>query len=209
MELPLKQTLAMQHDPLILAERAVLVWIRGRKGVREMLCLLLGTHSGKTCDFLFRKVKKFYQFSICKWAGKDKIRVMKFLAWRHQLITNGDARQEFISRWLPEEHRADADTILECLVFPETKVASQRLDTAVQGVFTPQLHPTSASWVAKAKQAQQVLPEPAWACQRHLELSFVSAVLLLSSAQSGWFSLCFWSQIALASCGIVLPQPRG
>lgn len=54
-----------------------------------MLCLYIGTHSGKTCVWLFRKAGKSSHLSICKWAGEDKISVMKFLAWGHQMITYG------------------------------------------------------------------------------------------------------------------------
>lgn len=178
---------------------------------REMLCLLIGTHSGRTYDWLFRKAEKPYHLSICMWAGKEKILAVKFLAWGHQLVT---------SRMLGKNLSSDgclksSEQMLTCYwsawSFPETKVATQRLDAAVQGVFTPQLHPASASWIAKAKWAQWVLPEPAWACKRHLGLPFVSAVLLLSSAQSGCLSLCFWfrSQSTLTSCGNVFPQPWG
>lgn len=102
---------------------------------REMLCLLIGTHSGRTYDWLFRKAEKPYHLSICMWAGKEKILAVKFLAWGHQLVTSRDARQEFIFRWLPEELRADANMLLECLVFPWNKSCYPEVGCSCAGGF--------------------------------------------------------------------------
>lgn len=101
-------------------------WLKGQpgyklheaEGEREMPCPFIGGHCGKTCDWLFRKAGNSYHLSICKQAGEDKRWVMKFLVWGHQLITSGMQGKNLPPRQLPEEPRADADTLLECLVFP-------------------------------------------------------------------------------------------
>lgn len=150
----------------------------------------------KTCDWLFRRAGKSYHLNICKWADEDKIQVIKFLAWGHQLITSGVQGKNLPPQQLPEESRADADTCYRS-AWSLNRNCCSKVGYKLCRRFPPsRLHLTFLSWAAKAKQSLRVPPtRPVWfiwACQRYMGLPFMSdRVAPLLPAQPGcpllWF----------------------